>query len=294
MADITGRPALMTTFTFGKYRGKAVAEIAENDPAIYAGYSIISGQHEPGAAPDTQTLPRGIALTAAFPGNVPCARAMKKAYSSATPSYDLKRPDFPPCPESISVQSNKKMVIVVFSSTVSPPILPVPSIAPGIMQTGSHQHVGIGLRPHAVIGTVAFHIVIIGFILRISPLFKFTGGQRNSFIQHGGHHIDERHRAITPWNSSGRSFTATPISIPPHSPHASSEGEPSPSLGKQRVTDKIIVKVFFFFRIYRLHTIADPARRRRGRGRWRRQSRDLSRLSRLALKSASILSPYEP
>ena len=33
MADITGRPALLTTFTFGKYRGKAVAEIAENDPA---------------------------------------------------------------------------------------------------------------------------------------------------------------------------------------------------------------------------------------------------------------------
>ena len=25
-------PALLTTFTFGKYRGKAVAEIAENDP----------------------------------------------------------------------------------------------------------------------------------------------------------------------------------------------------------------------------------------------------------------------
>ena len=32
MATITGRPALLTTFTFGKYRGKAVAEIAENDP----------------------------------------------------------------------------------------------------------------------------------------------------------------------------------------------------------------------------------------------------------------------
>lgn len=32
MADITGRPALLTTFTFGKYRGKAVAEIAENNP----------------------------------------------------------------------------------------------------------------------------------------------------------------------------------------------------------------------------------------------------------------------
>ena len=32
MATITGRPSLLTTFTFGKYRGKAVAEIAENDP----------------------------------------------------------------------------------------------------------------------------------------------------------------------------------------------------------------------------------------------------------------------
>ncbi|HBW41821.1 MAG TPA: exodeoxyribonuclease X, partial [Leclercia adecarboxylata] len=28
----TGRPALLTTFTFGKYRGKAVAEVADKDP----------------------------------------------------------------------------------------------------------------------------------------------------------------------------------------------------------------------------------------------------------------------
>ncbi|HBD4559272.1 TPA: exodeoxyribonuclease X, partial [Shigella sonnei] len=32
MADITGRPSLMTTFTFGKYRGKAVSDVAERDP----------------------------------------------------------------------------------------------------------------------------------------------------------------------------------------------------------------------------------------------------------------------
>ena len=32
MATVTGRPALLTTFTFGKYRGKAVAEVAERDP----------------------------------------------------------------------------------------------------------------------------------------------------------------------------------------------------------------------------------------------------------------------
>lgn len=32
MAAITGHPTLLTTFTFGKYRGKAVAEIALRDP----------------------------------------------------------------------------------------------------------------------------------------------------------------------------------------------------------------------------------------------------------------------
>lgn len=32
MVDVTGRPALLRTFTFGKYRGKAVSEVAENDP----------------------------------------------------------------------------------------------------------------------------------------------------------------------------------------------------------------------------------------------------------------------
>ncbi len=48
------------------------------------------------------------------------------------------------------------------------PFSRLPVLHLGIMQTGSHQHVGIRLRPHAVIGTVAFHIMIIGFILRIS------------------------------------------------------------------------------------------------------------------------------
>lgn len=37
MATITGRPALLTTFTFGKYRGKAVSDIADKDRAICAG-----------------------------------------------------------------------------------------------------------------------------------------------------------------------------------------------------------------------------------------------------------------
>lgn len=55
MADITGRPSLMTTFTFGKYRGKAVSDVAERDPAICAGY-LITRQHEPGAAFNTETL----------------------------------------------------------------------------------------------------------------------------------------------------------------------------------------------------------------------------------------------
>ena len=32
MATITGRPALLTTFTFGKYRGRAVSDIADKDP----------------------------------------------------------------------------------------------------------------------------------------------------------------------------------------------------------------------------------------------------------------------
>lgn len=32
MVTITGRPAILTTFTFGKYRGKSVSEVAERDP----------------------------------------------------------------------------------------------------------------------------------------------------------------------------------------------------------------------------------------------------------------------
>lgn len=32
MVTITGRPALLTTFPFGKYRGKPVSEVAERDP----------------------------------------------------------------------------------------------------------------------------------------------------------------------------------------------------------------------------------------------------------------------
>ena len=32
MVEITGRPALLPTFTFGKYRGKPVSEVAERDP----------------------------------------------------------------------------------------------------------------------------------------------------------------------------------------------------------------------------------------------------------------------
>ncbi|MEA0983730.1 exodeoxyribonuclease X, partial [Salmonella enterica] len=32
MVNITGRPALLTTFPFGKYPGKAVSEVAKRDP----------------------------------------------------------------------------------------------------------------------------------------------------------------------------------------------------------------------------------------------------------------------
>lgn len=32
MVDITGRPALVSTLTFGKYRGKPISEIAQQDP----------------------------------------------------------------------------------------------------------------------------------------------------------------------------------------------------------------------------------------------------------------------
>lgn len=32
MLDITGRPGLITTFSFGKYRGKSVEEVAQKDP----------------------------------------------------------------------------------------------------------------------------------------------------------------------------------------------------------------------------------------------------------------------
>ncbi|MNC41966.1 Exodeoxyribonuclease 10 [compost metagenome] len=32
MVTITGRPALVSTMAFGKYRGKPISEIAEQDP----------------------------------------------------------------------------------------------------------------------------------------------------------------------------------------------------------------------------------------------------------------------
>lgn len=47
MADITGRPSLMTTFTFGKYRGKAVSDVAERDPGYLRWLFNNLGQHEP-------------------------------------------------------------------------------------------------------------------------------------------------------------------------------------------------------------------------------------------------------
>lgn len=61
----------------------------------------------------------------------------------------------------------------------------------GIMQIGSYQYVGICLCFYVVIGIVVFYIVIIGFILWIFLFFKFIGGQWNSFIQYGGYYIDE-------------------------------------------------------------------------------------------------------
>ena len=86
MADITGRPALLTTFTFGKYRGKAVAEIAENDPGYLRWLFNNLDRRAPNCASRSSITSGNSAYTAAFPGSVPCARAMKKAYSSATPS----------------------------------------------------------------------------------------------------------------------------------------------------------------------------------------------------------------
>ncbi len=78
MADITDRPALLTTFTFGKYRGKAVAEIAENDP----GYLRWLFNNLDRMSPELRLTLRhylgNSAYTAAFPGSVPCAGAMKR------------------------------------------------------------------------------------------------------------------------------------------------------------------------------------------------------------------------
>lgn len=42
MADITGRPALLTTFTFGKYRVRPSPRLLKTIQAICAGYSTIS------------------------------------------------------------------------------------------------------------------------------------------------------------------------------------------------------------------------------------------------------------
>ncbi len=39
MVNITGRPALLTTFPFGKYRDEAVSQVTETrSEAIYAGF----------------------------------------------------------------------------------------------------------------------------------------------------------------------------------------------------------------------------------------------------------------
>ena len=61
------------------------------------------------------------------------------------------------------------------------------------MQTGGDQHMRVGFRLHVIVRAVLFHIAVVHLILRIPPLFKLTGRQRNGFIEHGRHHIDKRH-----------------------------------------------------------------------------------------------------
>ncbi len=114
MADITGRPALLTTFTFGKYRGKAVAEIAENDPVLSALVIQQSRPHEPRTAPDAQALPRGIAPTLPlFPAVSPCAGGDEKGVLQRHPFIAFEAPGFSAM-SGIHIGAEQQQVIVGF------------------------------------------------------------------------------------------------------------------------------------------------------------------------------------
>lgn len=107
MVNITGRPALLTTFPFGKYRGKAVSEVAKRDPGylrwlfnnldnmspelrLTLKHYLEDVQADEQRSNGTPQYPRRSQAVAGARVyalcKVPCARPIKKANSSATPS----------------------------------------------------------------------------------------------------------------------------------------------------------------------------------------------------------------
>lgn len=148
----------------------------------------------------------------------------------------------------IHIGTEQQQVIVGFQfPQFGHPFRRLPVLHLGIVQSGGDQHMRISLRPDAVVGAVAFHVVVIGFILWIPPLFKFPGGQWNRFVQHGGHHIDERHLGYHAMKQL-RTFVNGHAHQHPAgaAPHAIAELRIAVPLGQQRVTDvQIVVEGIF-------------------------------------------------
>ena len=71
--------------------------------------------------------------------------------------------------------------------------LPVHDLA--VVQSGLHEHGGIGLCAQIGVGAVALHVEIIFGNLRIAPLLVFADGERQRSVEHGVEHIHERDMA---------------------------------------------------------------------------------------------------
>ena len=117
------------------------------------------------------------------------------------------------------------------------------------MQTGGDQHVGIGFRFDVIVRAVRFHIAVVNLILRIPPLFKLPGRQRNGFIEHGRHHIDKRHLRDNPLKAIG-----TLVDNRPHqhaaraAAHAKAELRIAIALLNQRIADvEVVIEGVFLF-----------------------------------------------
>ena len=117
------------------------------------------------------------------------------------------------------------------------------------MQTGRHQHVRVRFRFHVVIRAVLFHIAIIGFILRVAPLLKLPGRQRDGLIEHGGNHIDKRDLRNNALKAIGPLIDNRPHQHAARATaHAKAELRIAIALFNQRIADvKVVIKGVFLF-----------------------------------------------